>query len=500
MAAVPPVVPPVVAPWDSFRVVLRDACGITQAVALQAIHDQGYDTMLAFSALNDEDIVNFHKSITRTIPNPRAQVNIPYASIKKLQIMRLWTLWRIRQGIAIVHANYNDAAIRWATDRFEWERGLKINKPDTPDAPAKFNGFGDKWRSFSDGFFGMMSAVRGTMNIPLSYVFREHVVPTPEIGLAAAALPSDDYLMMVVSFNIPEFTTDNRRAWEHLRPLLFDTPAWEYVKRYDATKDARTAFRTLTLRGEGDAATEARKVKAESDIATAKFTGQGKAWTINKYINTLVGAFNDLESCGTVKTEFEKVTALLHGIEDPKYNSSVAFILGSPQLRHDFQAAYNYLETVHQFSNSGIMGKKGFDRNVSGVSTGGDTMADGRVPKEVWDAMSDKERKALLNKRKAARKGGSGNRGGNNNSGQNGGVKLTKGQKKKVAQFRKLEEVATSLMETLDAMGQEVGKGSTSLTKRSAGSPSEQFGRKVKETRRLLKAVTGKRVDDDDDE
>jgi hypothetical protein len=111
-----------------------------------------------------------------------------------------------------------------------------------------------------------------------------------------------------------------------------------------------------------------------------------------------------------------------------------------------------------------------------------------------------KERKALLNKRKAARKGGSGNQGGNNNSGQNGGLKLTKGQKKKVAQFRKLEEVATSLMETLDAMGQEVGKGSTSLTKRSAGSPSEQFGRKVKETRRLLKAVTGKRVDDDDDD
>jgi hypothetical protein len=300
-----------------------------------------------------------------------------YASIEKLQIMRLWTLWRLRQGIVIVHTDYNDAAIRWATERFKWERGLKINKPNTPDAPAKFNGFGDKWRSFSDGFFYMMSAIRGTMNIPLSYLFREHVVPTPEIGL---------------------------------------------------------------------------------------------------------------------------VTALLHGIEVPKYNSSVVFILGSPQLRHDFQSAYNYLETVHQFSNSGIMGKKGFDRNVSGVSTAGDATADGRVPKEVWNAMSDKERKALLNKRKAARKGGSGNRGGNNNSVQNGGVKLTKGQKKKVAQFRKLEEVATSLMETLDAMGQEVGKGSTSVTKRSTGSQSEQFGRKVKEARRLLQSVTGKRVDDDDDE
>jgi hypothetical protein len=177
----------------------------------------------------------------KAIPNPRAQVNISYVSIKKLQIMRLWTLWRLRQGIVIVHTDCNDAAIRWATDRFEWERGLKINKPDTPDAP-------DKWRSFSDGFFGMMSAVRGTMNIPLSYVFHEHVVPTPEIGLAAANLPLDDYLMVVVLLNIPEFTTDNRCAWEHLRPLFFDTPAWEYVKRYDATKDARTAFRMLTLR------------------------------------------------------------------------------------------------------------------------------------------------------------------------------------------------------------------------------------------------------------
>jgi hypothetical protein len=138
MAAVPPVVPPVVVPWDSFRVVLRDACGITQAAALQAIHDQGYDTMVAFSALNNDDIVNFHKSITRTMPNLRVQVNIPYASIQKLQIMRLWTLWRICQGIAIVHADYNDAAIRWATERFDLKRGLKVNKPDTPDSPAKF--------------------------------------------------------------------------------------------------------------------------------------------------------------------------------------------------------------------------------------------------------------------------------------------------------------------------------------------------------------------------
>jgi 5'(3')-deoxyribonucleotidase len=90
------------------------------------------------------------------------------------------------------------------------------------------------------------------------------VVPTREIGRAVAAqLPSDDFLMMLVSFNIPEYTTDNRRAWEHLHPLLFDTPAWEYVKHYNVMKDALNIFSHV------------------------------KARTIKKYINTFVGAFND---------------------------------------------------------------------------------------------------------------------------------------------------------------------------------------------------------------
>jgi hypothetical protein len=173
-----------------------------------------------------------------------------------------------------------------------------------------------------------------------------------------------------------------------------------------------------------------------------------------------------------VKTEFEKVTALLHVIDDPKYNLLVAFILGSPQLQHDFHA-----------------------------STSGETTDDGCVTNEVWDKMLDKEGKVLLSKWQAAHnKSWSGSWGGNS-SGQNG-VKLTKGQKKKVAQFHKLEEVATSLMEMLDVIGQEVGKGShTNSTKHSGtGSPSELFGRKVKEARHLLQSVAGLHFNDDDDE
>jgi hypothetical protein len=135
--------------------------------------------------------------------------------------MRLWTLWQLRLGVEVVHANYVQASETWATERFRFEAELEINKPEAPKTPEKFTNFDKGWRSFKDGVMGLLFAVRGSMNIPFAYVVREHQEVTDEIrGMEYAT--SDDKMMALVLVDAisPTFKADNAHVWNLIHPLL----------------------------------------------------------------------------------------------------------------------------------------------------------------------------------------------------------------------------------------------------------------------------------------
>jgi hypothetical protein len=457
-------------------------CGITQALARTSIVDQGYTDMQVFARLlaNDRAVSDFVKAVNK-LPADQAGIHpsIPFASIRKLQAMRHWTIERIRMGEPVVHNEMTEDELDRILARMVEEEEIMEMKPVPPPLPDKFKAFGTSWRTFSDGFYGHCAVVRSTMNIPLAYILREHEIPTPEM-VAEAYTTTDLRLMNLVRLDGREAKKDNTLVWQLLRPLVLDTPAWNYVKQHDTTQNGRMAFLTLQTRGEGEAALDARRTAAEETIQKAKFTGKSKRFTLQNYINLLQGAFTELEACGEdyKLSEKQKVTIFVRGLQSDEYAATKHSIYQNPETREDFQKCYSFVETMERFRPS-YSDPNSFDRNISEASRrGGGNLW--KSPEE-WAALSPEEKSKIT----AARKQQRGRKGGK------------KGKKPEATSKRKLEAAITTAAEAITAMAGESttdtasGISSISATAASASSnsPGDQFGRRTQELKKILKTV-----------
>jgi len=340
---------------QSFRLALT-RCGVAQVQARQAIIAQGYSNMDLFATrlANDNGVEKFVKTINKLPAGPDGvRITIPYASIRMLQAMRHWTIECKRLGLAVAHNGLTADELTRILERMEEEEQVASMKATPPPLPDKFVSFGPKWRAFAEGFKGHCAVVRGCMNIPLAYVLRDHTIVTPEME-AMEFDSTDKRLMTLVVLEGKDYKLDNIRVWELLRPLVHETPAWNYIKQYNGTQNGRMAFLVLQTRGEGDAAVDARRTAAEEAIQKAKYDGKSKRFTLQSYINLLQGAFAELETCGPeyAYSEKQKVSVFTKGIVSEEYAATKHSIYQNPETRNDFQKCYAFVETMEQFKPS----------------------------------------------------------------------------------------------------------------------------------------------------
>lgn len=465
----------------SFRNALT-RCGVAQPQARQAIIAQGYSNMDLFATRlsSDTGVEKFVKTINK-LPAGADDVrpNVPYASIRMLQAMRHWTIERKRLGQAIVHNQMTADELTRILERIEEEEQVTTMKPTPPPLPDKFVSFGPKWRAFAEGFKGHCAVVRGCMGIPLLYVLRDHVDVTPEMAEFEYD-SSDKRLMNLVILEGKDYKMDNIRVWELLRPLVHETPAWNYIKRYNETQNGRMAFLVLQTRGEGDAAVDARRTAAEEAIQKAKYDGKSKRFTLQSYINLLQGAFAELETCGPeyAYSEKQKVSVFTKGIVSEEYAATKHSIYQNPETRNDFQKCYAFVETMEQFKPS-YSGSAHFDRNISEVKAVDSTY---RSPAQ-WQALSKEERMAIISSRKA--------KGSDNKSKQK-----KKKKDKREDRKRRLEEVVKAATDDLSALTSgtdptmdSAGGNNNAVARPRVESPGDQFGRHAHAIKKILSKV-----------
>lgn len=486
----------------TFRVVLT-TCGITQALARNAIVDQGYSNMEEFSQLSAADIQAFVKEINKMpaqlVAGAAVRPTVPFASIKKLRAMRHWTIEQGRLGIAVVHTNFTAGRLTEAMGRMDFEAHLVINKPSPPPLPDPFTSFAGKWRSFYEGFKGHLAILRGCMNIPLIYVVRESEEVTAEIR-AADYDSTDSRLIATVALAGEEYAQDNKRVWDLLRPLVYGTTAWAYVKHYGRATNGRLAFRVLETRGEGNAALDARRTKAEQTIATARYTGKSKRFTIGQYTNVLQNAFTEMEECGEPYTERRKVDIYVKGMEASRMESTKTSIIQNADTRGDFQQAYTFVETMEQYSSTLNAGATGFDRTISAVEQANGSVDTAYRNSSDWNALSKEERARIISSRggKPGKKknGGGGGGGGGNGGGNN---KALKKFKRKVSKL--FTDATKQLAGDAESGGARDSYEDDSAPKKKKGrteesaNPSAQFGRNAHAVVTDLLAAVGKLSD-----
>jgi hypothetical protein len=400
----------------AFRALLENRLNLT-AATVDAIEGQGITTLTELAELDYDDIKGMVMNIMKFIA-PHAPGNdiirIPFVAQKKLYAAKFWHDLQLRIGGLTTAGSLTNAAITAALSRRkDVEERKAAMKDQELTKPPKLTSFKD-WVNWWELWDTYMQQTYGMADIPLSYVYREHEIATPE--MRTAAYPEDDDLYIAITeLRGRHYQLDNRRVWNELKPLVVDGPGWVFIKTLEDTKNGRNAIITLKRQNEGENSTMIRKQKAYTALKNLAFTGPRKHWTFSQYVTGHQKAHNELEACHEPVPETKKVTDFLGGITDPSLGAGLANVYGDIQKLQSFETCQQYLCTIVASTN---VHKRNLNaaRSVAGTETEASAgrkkprLEAKNYPLEQWKMFSPAEQKKInllrQQKKKAAKKTG----------------------------------------------------------------------------------------------
>ncbi len=192
---------------------------------------------------------------------------------------------------------------------------------------------------------------------------------------------------------------------------------------HDRARNGRAAWKALVEHYEGP--TEQNKVieAAYNTIRNATYQGERRNWTFESYYHAHQEAHYDLELYGEMVSENKKVTDFLRGISDPMCSVAKGIVLATPEYLNDFTKAALYIVSM---LNVTLINNSNQKRNISNVNTkndkktgklrGGKKLTRSYSPAE-WRALTNEERKKVLEARAEAKAKGNANRDNKKNNG-----------------------------------------------------------------------------------
>ena len=316
--------------------------------------------------------------------------------LQRLKAMRLWAMWQVRMAIPLNENDFGQDQLHWGIERMEFEGRCKASDgSDTPEPPKlKRIGF-DIWQGFWRQFNNYCDTKRGAMKIPISYVFRDHLLPTPEI-LAQEYADSDESLMMRVALRGPDFKFDNKTVWNILTRLVGDGSAWPFIKHLADSYNGRKAIEILKTQSQGAAAISSRQARAFQTLKTTSYDGKSNKGSFDTFVGTLQFAFTELEDCGVTLTGAQQVDYMMTGFNAPEKKDVQNRVINSP-LENDYVACC--ADISQYLAKSSIYnGPGGAKRAISAVGQTKFTDAE-------WYALTPKEKSEVQALRKKQNKG-----------------------------------------------------------------------------------------------
>jgi hypothetical protein len=376
-------------------------CGIIAPDLLQALMvTQGVNTFDVLVTLSSDDLDTVAVSINKTRRTAnQGPLVLNAIALKKLKAMRLWAIWQRRCSIIPIPANFDANCLNWGIERMEFEyRCKQSDSPDSPE-PDKLTKIGyDIWQGFWRQFKNYCSTKRGAMKIPISYVFREHEVPTAEI-LATDYADSDENLMMKVSLIGPDYLFDNKTVWGILTRLVGHGTAWPFIKHLDKTFDGRKAIQLLKTQSQGTASNSSRQARAYSTLRTTTYNGKSNRFSFNAYVEKLQFAFTELEECGIVISGNQKVDYLLANCTSPPAMDTFPTISSNETYTNDFGECCAYI-SQHLAKHAVYKDPDNVKRGISAIHSSNKI----KFTDEEWHALSPEEKAAVKIKRQELKK------------------------------------------------------------------------------------------------
>ena len=105
----------------------------------------------------------------------------------------------------------------------------------------------------------------------------------------------------------PEFALDNSAVWSELQNVTIDSPVYEWIRKFDAAKDGRGAFKALTEMCEGSYSTNKRILLASRVISLDQ--NGGGAFYQDEYVYKFEKYVTNLHQCYMTILQYRNETA-----------------------------------------------------------------------------------------------------------------------------------------------------------------------------------------------
>jgi hypothetical protein len=251
----------------------------------------------------------------------------------------------------------------------------------------------------------------GETFLPLAYLVRDEVaLPLFDQGFG---MPSyHEEMIRRGDHQGTAFQRDNVALWNVISHMTHGGFAWNWVSSYERTRNGREAYIALKTHYLGDSYQARIKSAADAVLQKTYYDGN-RSFTFESYITTLQKAFTDLEATGEAVAEERKVRVLMRGITASNLQSAVQTVNANRHLKHDYEAAVNYLAEA----NDTLKAMASAKRNVSAVSSttgkksakNGNNTSNGNKKKKLstgfmkhsdWWKLTDAQRNEIRNKRR----------------------------------------------------------------------------------------------------
>lgn len=338
----------------SYRIALQ-RIGVQDVGTLDYLYNtQGQRTIDDLEALDLDGIKDLVHTTNKTPSGARAQRGvarnhvITAVSFKKLKAFREWIKWQ-RATERNVDANFfRQTHMEFHMMRIDYEaRQDKATSPEI-QKPEPLTTIGHKaWIPFWRQFQNYCLTIRGTLNIPIVYVYREIEAPAGDLFEEFKYQSSDEALCANCLLSGMYFNEDNAIVWNLIESLTCDGNAFPFIKMYSKTRNGRAAILALKAQCEGASSTENRKQAAYKIISTQTYDGKGR-FTWDNYVEKLQYAFAELEECGDPQSESHKIHILTSMCTSDKMKLGTELILSDSYRFDTFIKASESLKSHYE--------------------------------------------------------------------------------------------------------------------------------------------------------
>jgi hypothetical protein len=222
---------------------------------------------------------------------------------------------------------------------------------EDPDPPTIE---GEDWPKTLETIQEYLGACLGTTDIPLAYVIRRSIDPTPrpidgwtsnEAHMIARApiVTNPGAIAGAILLYTETYKSDNKQVWLKLASICRDKDCWTYIRRHQRAQDGRQAYWALYNHYLGANNVDNMSAKAERKLMDTTYSGEKRRWNFEKYVRLHVeqhAVLEDLVQFGySGIDEGSKVRYLVRGVKTDKLDTVKTSILGRADLRNDFTAS-----------------------------------------------------------------------------------------------------------------------------------------------------------------